>query len=140
MLTSRHVLPLMEIPPCSSSPEFPMTKLRTSRLFSFVARRGRKGGNVRKFGLPKMFCAVFLFCATTAIAAPAQTFTTLVNFDDGNDGGAPLASLIQATDGNCSPSIAGWPTQSARRATAPPIASGNTTSTHLLTYQCATIR
>jgi len=47
-----------------------------------------------------MFCAVFLFCATTAIAAPAQTFTTLVNFDDGNDGGAPLASLIQATDGN----------------------------------------
>ena len=44
-------------------------------------------------------CAVFVLCATTAIALPAQTFTRLVTFD-GTDGLQPDTGLVQATDGN----------------------------------------
>jgi uncharacterized repeat protein (TIGR03803 family) len=47
----------------------------------------------------KLACAIFLFCAAAAIAAPAQTFTTLVNFD-ATDGDQPLSPLVQGTDGN----------------------------------------
>jgi uncharacterized repeat protein (TIGR03803 family) len=39
-----------------------------------------------------------MFCASTAIGAPAQTFTTLVNFD-GTNGSEPLY-VIQGSDGN----------------------------------------
>jgi uncharacterized repeat protein (TIGR03803 family) len=42
--------------------------------------------------------AIFLFFAVTAIAASAQTFTTLANFNNA-DGDEP-ASLVQGTDGN----------------------------------------
>ena len=42
---------------------------------------------------------VFMFLAATTIAASAQTFTTLANFDSAN-GSSPTASLIQGTDGN----------------------------------------
>jgi uncharacterized repeat protein (TIGR03803 family) len=41
----------------------------------------------------------FLLCVTTAIASPAQTFTTLHIFDF-SDGSLPYAGLIQAADGN----------------------------------------
>jgi uncharacterized repeat protein (TIGR03803 family) len=40
--------------------------------------------------------AAFLFLA--AVAAPAQTFNTLLNLD-GNDGTMPVAGLVQGTDG-----------------------------------------
>lgn len=43
--------------------------------------------------------AVFLLCVATAIAAPAQTFTSLLSFD-GTDGGEPIGGLVQATNGN----------------------------------------
>jgi len=43
--------------------------------------------------------AVFALCATTAIALPAQTFTTLFTFDY-TDGQNPQAALVQGTDGN----------------------------------------
>ena len=43
---------------------------------------------------------LFVFCVATAIASPAQTFTTLANFD-GTDGNWPdLMALVQGTDGN----------------------------------------
>jgi uncharacterized repeat protein (TIGR03803 family) len=42
---------------------------------------------------------VFIICAVTAIALPAQTLTTLVSFN-GTNGANPVSELIQATDGN----------------------------------------
>jgi uncharacterized repeat protein (TIGR03803 family) len=48
----------------------------------------------------KMAGAIFVLCAATAIAASAQTFNTLVEFD-GADGQEPdMMSLIQGRDGN----------------------------------------
>ncbi len=49
--------------------------------------------------LTGMTSIVFVLLAVTAIASPAQTFTTLVNFDMTN-GADPGTSLIQGTDGN----------------------------------------
>ena len=43
--------------------------------------------------------SVLLLCAAMAIAATAQTFDTLVDFD-GTNGSAPYGSLVQGTDGN----------------------------------------
>jgi uncharacterized repeat protein (TIGR03803 family) len=76
-----------------------MSKLGTWRLFIFVPALGRTGNSTRKFGLSTMVCIVLVFCAATAIAAPAPTFTTLVNFD-GTNGAFPLTSLVQGADGN----------------------------------------
>ena len=60
---------------------------------------GRNGSLVEKFSLSKMICAVFVFCAATAIASPAQTLSTLTNFD-GTNGSFPLATLVEGSDGN----------------------------------------
>jgi uncharacterized repeat protein (TIGR03803 family) len=49
--------------------------------------------------LSKMARVVCVFCVAAAIAAPAQTFTTLVNFDWTN-GAAPWGPLVQGKDGN----------------------------------------
>jgi uncharacterized repeat protein (TIGR03803 family) len=46
----------------------------------------------------KLACVVFAACMA-GIAAPAQTLTTLVDFN-GSNGANPQASLIQGTDGN----------------------------------------
>ena len=52
-----------------------------------------------KFSWGKAACAVFILCLATAIALPAQTFTTLFSFN-GTDGANSYAGLVQATDGN----------------------------------------
>jgi uncharacterized repeat protein (TIGR03803 family) len=49
----------------------------------------------------KMAGVVFVLCAATAIAAQAQTFNTLLNFDGTTNGNDPyLMSLVQGVDGN----------------------------------------
>jgi uncharacterized repeat protein (TIGR03803 family) len=53
---------------------------------------------MRKSGLGKTACIVAVFCVATAIASPAQTFTTLGSFE-GHDGILP-ADLIQGANGN----------------------------------------
>ena len=47
----------------------------------------------------KRGCAVFALCAATAIALPAQTFTTLDGFDS-TDGEVPYAGGHQAVEGH----------------------------------------
>jgi uncharacterized repeat protein (TIGR03803 family) len=53
---------------------------------------------MEKIGLLKRACITLVVCTAAAIAAPAQTFTTLYSFD-GTDGRDP-AGVIQGTDGN----------------------------------------
>jgi hypothetical protein len=48
----------------------------------------------------KRACALFLFCAATALALPAQTFTNLVSFN-GSNGMFPWNTpLVQGLDGD----------------------------------------
>jgi len=56
-----------------------------------------------KLNYGKRAYAVFVLCATTAAALPAQTFTTLYSFCSQSacaDGDSPLAGLVQATNGD----------------------------------------
>ena len=52
-----------------------------------------------KFTAARIVCILFVFCAATVIALPAQTLTTLVSFAGAN-GANPQASLVRGTDGN----------------------------------------
>ena len=77
-----------------------MSKLRTLGSLALARTRCRKNGGLEKFSLVQMACMVGVFCAAAAIAAPGQTFTTLVNFDVTNGNSSARAALVQGTDGN----------------------------------------
>jgi uncharacterized repeat protein (TIGR03803 family) len=76
-----------------------MTKLRVYGVSNSSYLQAGKTARVGERMRWKRLCAAFVLCAATAIAAPAQTFTTLFSFDC-TDGCGPVAGLIQATDGN----------------------------------------
>jgi uncharacterized repeat protein (TIGR03803 family) len=63
---------------------------------ALIFHQGAEGNAVRPH---RCSYALFLLCATTAIALHGQTFTTLHSFD-GTDGKVPEAGLVQATNGN----------------------------------------
>ena len=64
------------------------TVMKTGKLIVTKVRRWKTAG------------AVFLFCLVTAIALPAQNFTTLVNFNGANGAAPQPEGLAQGTDGN----------------------------------------
>jgi uncharacterized repeat protein (TIGR03803 family) len=55
----------------------------------------------------KKVCAVFVLCAATAIASPAQTFKTLVSFNGSNGSFPHFVSLSQGADGHLYGTTAG---------------------------------
>jgi len=75
-----------------------MTKPPTYGLLMFFAGVEPRS-NIRRLGPSTKVCFLFLLCVATGIAAPAQTFKTLVNFD-GTNGSSPTRSLIQGVNGN----------------------------------------
>jgi uncharacterized repeat protein (TIGR03803 family) len=78
-----------------------MTKVRALGPFALVSipTQSRKDDSLGKSGLSKIACFVFAFCFAT-IAAPAQTFTSLVSFDGTNGANPEWGALIQGLDGN----------------------------------------
>ena len=54
---------------------------------------------MKKLSLWKIVCILFVFCAATATASPAQILTTLHSFN-GLDGYDPIAGLVQGSDGD----------------------------------------
>jgi uncharacterized repeat protein (TIGR03803 family) len=58
------------------------------------------GLSANKVQIWKIDCAVFLLFLTAVIAAPAQTFTTLVNFNGANGAYPQPEGLLQGLDGN----------------------------------------
>src|ERR1039458_2143811 len=84
---------------CLTNGGFLLTNLQTLGRFTFSCRRKPKRSSLRRFSLPKMACAAFLFCTVAAIASPAQTLTTLFSFDV-THGENPTSTLVQGTDGN----------------------------------------
>jgi uncharacterized repeat protein (TIGR03803 family) len=64
-----------------------------------AAKVGRKGDKVSKFNWMTKVSGAFLLWAAAAVALPAQTFTTVYNFE-GTDGYGPAAGLAQGIDGN----------------------------------------
>src|SRR5579863_9912611 len=59
-----------------------------------------KGGSVSKLSLLKRISFVCAFCAAAAIASPAQTLTTLVDFNGTDEGSPWFGPLAQGFDGN----------------------------------------
>ena len=55
---------------------------------------------MRKFEFTKIACIIVVFCVATTIASPAQTFTSLANFNQTDGGNASFGPLVQGPNGN----------------------------------------
>jgi uncharacterized repeat protein (TIGR03803 family) len=89
--------PELVAPSPASQPNTHTKQDHTSSKVSHSAKLERT--RMRKHVLGKFASTIAAFCVASAIGSPAQTFTSLSSFD-GNDGGYPVASLIQGADGN----------------------------------------
>jgi uncharacterized repeat protein (TIGR03803 family) len=74
-----------------------MTTQSIDRLFSFALRSSGKRKAGRSDSAWRTACAVFLFCAATALLSPAQTLTTLANLPITSN---PYGVLVRGSDGN----------------------------------------
>src|ERR1700683_2858809 len=70
------------------------------QLLDNMERPANRRSIMSKLSWGKTACAVALLGAAMAIASPAQTFTTLVNFNYTNGANPYFMSLVQGTDGN----------------------------------------
>lgn len=75
-----------------------MSRSSKTRALTFARMQTRKGKRVTGLGHSKLFI-VLLFCAATAIAASAQTFTTIADFPF-SEGVDPDAPLVEGVNGN----------------------------------------
>ncbi len=75
-----------------------MRKLRYTGPRSFSAAHSRKECRLQEFSSAKVWCLVVTFFIA-AISSHAQTFSTLVDFDNSN-GSLPRSVLVQGCDGN----------------------------------------
>lgn len=82
----------------SDPKDLPMSQTPSARLLTVAPVQSRKGERVNDFRRSKMF-VVLLFCAATAIAASAQTLTTLADFTF-TEGVDPDAPLVEGVNGN----------------------------------------
>jgi uncharacterized repeat protein (TIGR03803 family) len=77
---------------------------------SYAGARRRTGGFMGKIGIAKtealrietikIACIVAALCLTVAVAAPAQTLTTIADFDQTNGGNPTYGPLVQGPNGN----------------------------------------
>jgi uncharacterized repeat protein (TIGR03803 family) len=75
-----------------------MTRLRTLGPSPLLPTHGRKPGRTSEPSFAWAAC-IAMFCLMAAIAAPAQTFTSLFSFDGTNGTDPHYGSLIQGTNG-----------------------------------------
>ena len=75
-----------------------MTELRFG-VSTFTWKRSCKRGTEQNFRFWKLLCVLFAFCNAAVLAAHAQTFQTVITFNETN-GAVPTGVLVQGTNGD----------------------------------------
>lgn len=92
-----RVIPVHSSPTRTSAARPTSATLRTADLFRISFVPSRDTGGAEKLRVAMFLCLAAVFFAAAVTASPAQTLTTLVQFDYTN-GSNPTAPLIQASD------------------------------------------